>query len=140
MAVRSKGDDYAFGMTHEATILPKLQCHWGDEANIRNTKEKYSTDFCPYDFESDMDSSWEVKSRRIRKHAYATTLLGVNKVRDVTTPQYFVFVYTDKMCYIRYDKELFDTFMTTDITVFRNGAIPKPTPHYLIPIEQLIDF
>ena len=134
--MRNIADDRKYGHMNEETILPKLREMWMDEVNIQHTKDA----FCPYDFQSESESTWEVKSRRVRKHAYDTTLLGVNKVRSVDTPQYFVFIFTDAQCYIKHDEQTFAGFLQADIMEYRQGCAPKSSPHYLIPLEQLIDF
>jgi hypothetical protein len=136
---RSLRNDLKFGLLKEIDIVPTIQGNWNDEINIMNTKEKYDDEYYPYDFESDSLTSWEVKSRRITKHHYPTTIIPVHKIRNVETPQYFIFNFTDKCCYIKYDAEVFKTFTTRMIKVERFGGNPNPVNHYEIPINKLID-
>jgi hypothetical protein len=136
---RSLANDLKFGLAQEVDILPTLQGNWDDEVNIRNTKDIYNDDYYPYDFESENATSWEVKSRRINKHHYPTTIIPVHKVRNVDTPQYFVFNFKDACSYIKYDKELFSTFNQRMISVSRFGGNPKPVNHYEIPVILLTD-
>jgi len=137
--VRSIFNDRKFGCNKEHDILPILVKTWNDETNIRNTKDIYNDFFFPYDFESESKTSWEVKSRRITKNAYTTTILPFHKPRNVDTDQYFVFNFTDACCYIKYDKELFKTFSKRNVTVKRDGCSAEPVLHYEIPIKLLTD-
>jgi len=136
---RSLTNDLKFGLLKEIDIVPTIQGNWIDEINIMNTKDKYDDEYYPYDFESECLTSWEVKSRRVSKNHYPTTIIPVHKIRDVETPQYFVFNFTDTCSYIKYDKELFKTFSTRMIKVDRFGGNPNPVNHYEIPINKLID-
>jgi len=56
----------------------------------------------------------ELKSRRIKHNDYQTAIVGLNKVRvaceDSSKAYYFCFNYTDGLYYIKFDKQLFDTF------------------------------
>ena len=136
---RSLQNDIQFGLMKEIDILPTLKGNWEDEEDIRNTKDIYNDEYYPYDFESKNASSWEVKSRRISKNYYPTTIIPVHKVRKVDTPQYFVFNFTDACSSIKYDKELFSKFKTRWVKVERFGGNPNPVLHYEIPIHLLED-
>ena len=124
--------DVAFGEQGEIKILPKLKRHFND-ASITKTSAKY----CPLDFTSECGTIYELKSRRIRKNAYPTTLLPLHKVRS--DDQYFLFSFLDGDCYIKYDPELFKTFATQVLLDCRQGT-PKEQDHFLIPIGLLTDF
>lgn len=137
--IRSLNNDLKFGLLKEINILPTIQYTWKEENNIRNTKDIYNDDFFPYDFESVNFTSWEVKSRRITKHHYPTTIIPVHKIRNVETPQFYVFNFTDTCCYIEYDVELFKTFKKRMINVIRLGGSSNPVNHYEIPVNELID-
>ena len=50
----------------------------------------------------------------------------------------FVFLFTDCLSYIEYDKELFDTFEKNDMTYYRIGGVNQPIKHILIPTKYLI--
>jgi hypothetical protein len=136
---RSLANDLKFGLLKEIDILPTIQGNWEDEVNIRNTKDIYNDEYYPYDFESENATSWEVKSRRISKNYYPTTIIPVHKVRNVDTPQYFIFNFTDACFSIIYDKELFKTFNKRMISVERFGGNPAPVNHYEIPVNLLED-
>jgi hypothetical protein len=136
---RSLANDLKFGLLKEIDILPTIQGNWEDEPNIRNTKDIYNDEYYPYDFESENATSWEVKSRRISKGQYNKTIIPVHKVRNVDTPQYFIFNFTDACCSIKYDKEIFKTFGKRMISVERFGGNPNPVLHYEIPVNLLED-
>jgi hypothetical protein len=137
--IRSLNNDLKFGLLKEIDILPTIQHSWKDEENIRSTKDIYNDEFYPYDFESESITSWEVKSRRITKHHYPTTIIPVHKIRNVETPQFFVFNFTDTCSYIEYDVELFKTFRKRMVKVIRLGDRSNPVNHYEIPVNILID-
>jgi hypothetical protein len=136
---RSLANDLKYGLLKEIDILPTIQHKWDYEVNIRNTKDIYDDVYYPYDFESENGTSWEVKSRRIPKNKYATTIIPVHKIRNVNSNQYFVFNFTDACCYIQYNKQLFSSFSTRMIGVSRLGGNSTPVLHYEIPIRLLDD-
>jgi hypothetical protein len=136
---RSLANDIKFGLSKEVDILPTLSNRWNNEINIMNTKDKYNDEYYPYDFESDGLTSWEVKSRRIGKYKFSTTIIPVHKIRNVDTEQIFVFNFTDTCSYIIYDKDLFKTFSTRWIKVEREGGNNNPVLHFEIPVNILID-
>lgn len=138
-SIRSLANDLSFGLKKEFDILPTIINNWKDDENIMNTKDIYNDAYYSYDFESRNGSSWEVKSRRIKKECYPTTIIPVHKIRMVDTPQFFIFNFTDKCCYIKYEKELFKTFSTRYMSIERFGGNPNPINHYEIPIKNLID-
>ena len=130
--------DLSFGLEREEYILKLLKINWTNE-EIKNTKELYG-EFCTYDYEAPDGTSWELKSRRNRKAQYPTTILPVHKVRDVETKQVFVFNFTDKTCYIEYDKELFSQFKKSIINANRQTGTNNNGLHYEIPVHLLHDF
>jgi hypothetical protein len=100
--------DLAFGITHENTLIPRLQSQFHTE--LLRGAGKYSR----MDYHNPTKTLFiELKSRRIRHDAYPTAIIGLNKVEFCADPAkeyYFVFNYTDGLYYIKYEKELFDTF------------------------------
>ena len=129
--------DLQFGLAKEGHVLDLLQKTFPNP-DIKNTKEQHGQ-FCIYDYESSDGTSWEVKSRRNKKTQYPTTILPVHKVREVDTKQYFVFHFTDKTCYIEYNKEQFDTFNKQRIFANRNTGSNNDGIHYEIPVRMLTD-
>jgi len=141
--MRSLSNDLIFGLGKEMEIVDLLQlnfCDLYDEDEFKNTKELYQDDFYPYDFEGMRNgTSIELKSRRVKKNTYPTTIIPVSKVRNTDKTQLFIFNFTDNCSYIEYDKTIFDTFEVRNITTERFGIVDKPKPHYCIPVHLLID-
>ena len=130
---RSLVNDVKFGMENEIMVIDILRQKWCEEL-IEKTPNKY----CKYDFESEK-CIWEVKSRRNTKNKYPTTIIPEHKLIDNPKDYYFVFYFTDVCSYIKYDKELFDTFKRNQIRCWRKGGNPNPVLHIEIPINKLID-
>lgn len=128
--------DLHFGLDQEDRILNLLKINWTPD--IKNTKELYG-EYCIYDYEATDGTSWELKSRRNPKEQYKTTILPIHKVREVDTRQYFVFGFTDKTCYIEYNKEQFSEFKKTVIYANRQTGSNNDGIHYEIPVVLLID-
>ena len=122
--------DIGFGLRNQSSILSTLQGKFG--TSIVETTDK----FCKWDFEDSDGNHYEMKSRRTSKGCYPTTLLPCHKVMKTQGKQFFVFRYTDKVCFIQYDKILFDTFETgliTDARTYQNDL------HFYIPVGLLVD-
>lgn len=132
-----RNQDIAFGLEKEIEVLNIIKDYWKDEDNILNTKELYD-EYCLYDFESNSKTSWELKTRKNKKFQYPTTILPYHKTRKVDTPQYFIFKFTDKCTYIKYTKEVFETFEVKDVCCYRDGR-KEIKAHYHIPVNLLID-
>ena len=136
VVLRRFQDDYNYGMEKEIGIETKLRLTFNDES-ITNTKTLYKDTFCKWDYESKDGKKWELKSRRNTKWAYSTTIIPCHKT--TTGEVYYVFEFTDKTCYIKYEEDLFNTFEIRTIKVYRQGKYDPPTDHYCIPVKLLID-
>jgi hypothetical protein len=121
--------DKKMGDIGETTILPKLQEHFN--TSIRKTTDIYEK----FDYIDDAGTKYELKSRRNSMNAYPTTLIPKHKV--LGGEQYFVFNFIDKLSYIKYDKEVFDTFETKELVDGRYGYQRDGVLHYLIPVGKL---
>jgi hypothetical protein len=137
--LRSFKNDLRFGLEKELEVIDILKLNFDDEIDIQSTKDIYGDDYYIYDFEAKSGTSWELKSRRIRKNQFLTTIVPVSKVRDTDKKQIFVFNFTDACCSIDYDKELWDKFEIRDVSTQRFGKLDLPKPHYHIPIKHLTD-
>lgn len=135
-------DDLKYGLQKEMGVMEKLKVYFNDDT-ITNTKELYGDNFCRWDFESKGTGiKWELKSRRNKKHTYPTTLLPCHKTegsgaKTTDGKIYYVFEFTDELCFLEYDAHLFNSFDTRMIKVYRNGRYDPPTLHYLIPVNIL---
>jgi hypothetical protein len=135
MEERSLENDLKFGLSKE-NIESLLKLNFEEE--FKNTKDLYNDPYYPYDFEGlTTKTSVEMKSRRNKKNDYKTTILPVHKIRKTNDKQIFIFNYTDEICFIEYDKEIFDRFEITNVITKRKGIVDKPKPHFCIPITIL---
>lgn len=134
--MRSQKEDLAFGLASEAHHLALL-------SDFLEPLRKTPSTFAPFDYSNESNTLYvELKTRRIPHRKYPTTLIGKNKVdfasKDPSRRFYFVFCYTDGLYYIRYDKELFDSFEVDDFCRSpRTGCWDRPAPYVFIPIEKL---
>jgi len=122
--------DKRMGDIGEVSVLPKLQSHFN--MSIRKTTNAYEK----YDYIDDAGTKYELKTRRNRMDAFPTTLIPKHKVID-GSELYFVFNFVDKVSYIKYDAELFNTFETKTLVDGRYGYEREGVAHYLIPIGML---
>jgi hypothetical protein len=119
--------DYDFGIQQEIKILPILQEKFGE--NLMPKETRYSR----YDYFTE-NALFELKSRTNTKEKYPTTLLTCNKVLE-GKEQYFLFNFIDQLCYIKYEKELFDTFEKKLFS--RNFKKEDEKDYFYIPIQYL---
>ena len=129
-AIPSLENDVAFGLSRQPLVVETLTKYFDEP--ITETKHK----FCRYDAYSDT-TKYEIKSRRCRYKTFATTIIPVHKVKDITDRLVFVFHFTDGLYYTVYDADLFGTYKQELITYYRTGGSNEPVLHFMIPIEQL---
>lgn len=130
-------DDLEFGLNKEIEIKTQIEKYFNE--SIKNTKEIYSN-YCSYDFLGETtNNKYELKSRRNTKYKYDTTLLSLFKTTKAHNDFIFIFCFTDKICYIKYNKQLFETFNKKLIQIHRVDKYENSKIHYLIPVELLID-
>jgi hypothetical protein len=140
--VRSLKNDLEFGLSKEEPVRQLMKSIFTDEEDIINTKDLYNDEYCKFDYEgTTIKRRYEVKSRTTTKHKYPTTIIPVHKINKETTENglCLIFNFTDKCSYIMYDPELFKTFKTKMMKIFRDGKYDNPCLHYEIPIGNLID-
>jgi len=125
--MKSLSADLKWGLSREAIIIEKLKKHFKDD-NIIKTDNPY----CIHDAIG--EKTYEIKSRRVNKNAYPTTIIPVNKIADI-----FVFNFLDQTCYIPFD-EKFDKYEKKIQYYERQGSDSNRGLHYHIPIDDLIDF
>jgi hypothetical protein len=122
-----------FGQRQQTLITSILINYFGDLIELpRNNKFDFTGEFI----------NIEVKSRMNKKlESFPTTMLACNKVvLEENKDLYFVFnfvfdVPNDKkeIYFIKYDKELFETFEVKDLEYFDGTS----KPHYYIPVNLL---
>lgn len=135
MNVPTKNDDLNFGLNSEKIHKTTLETFFGCGLKKTGTYD-------PMDYTDEAQTIFvEMKTRRINHNQYPTALIGKNKVdfcakSDATC--YFFYVYRDGMFYIKYDKELFDTFACEDFERgWREGGIQPKQLFYYIPHQHL---
>jgi len=138
MEIRSLKNDLKYGDQKELETNSVIKTYWLDDS-IVDTKTKYGHRYCKYDYESENGTTWELKSRRCAKTAYATTIIPSHKIRETESKQIFMFNYSDCSSYIDYDPEKFSKYQRKMVRCFRAGASSKPVEHIEIPITDLID-
>lgn len=108
----SLATDLRFGAMNEEQRKAELDRHFNESF------EKDPNTWALFDFYNQLRTVYvEMKSRNNRHDTYPTTIVGNNKIRwcnDPTKKYYFVFVFTDGIYYIQYDKSLFETFECND--------------------------
>lgn len=124
--------DISYGLANEEEVMPLLETHFN------TALVKSSNKYCKYDFKGE-GIKIELKSRRFNYSKYPTTFINSSKLDYVKTLGddtlfYFVFKYTDGIYYIKYDRELFDTFHQANTTIHSRGYNIMNT---LIPICYL---
>ena len=135
-------NDLAFGLSKEEPVRQLLKTIFLDEEDIINTKDLYGDEYCKFDYEgTTLKRRYEVKSRTNTKYKYSTTIIPIHKITAETTKNglYLIFNFTDKCSYIIYEPELFKTFKTKMMRVWRDGKYDPETLHYEIPVIFLID-
>lgn len=125
-------DDLKFGLEQEELLLDLLQTHF--KCGLTKTTNKSSW----YDY-SFGNNYYELKSRNNDSKKYPTTMIGYNKVIEaekVKGDVYFIFNFTDKVLYIKYDKDVFDKFEIKKGGRYDRGKVEERQYIY-IPVDSL---
>jgi hypothetical protein len=126
--------DYKFGSISENKNLPIL-AEFFKQSLIKDNYKFGTLDY----YNEDKSLYIELKTRRISKTAYSTTVLSAKKIERMKTEDnanrkcIFVFEYTDGLFYIEYSDELFSTFRVGE-ELLKRGYKEKV---YYIPIKEL---
>ena len=126
-----KAQDIAFGLNSEEEMINILNAKF-------NTNVIKLDTFNPFDFET-KTRLIELKSRKNLSSKYPTTMIGDNKIIEAEKQNkkvYFVFKFTDKIKYIRYNKSRFDKFQRRVGGRSDRNCIESNTYCY-IPIDEL---
>lgn len=125
--------DLAFGTASENRNKPFIQTFLGYD--IKMAGGSATLDIVKL---SDNTSVGELKSRRIAYNQYPTVYIGLNKIRAFTkddTNYFCFFSFTDGLYYIKYNKEIFDTFDIEEMS--RNDEPWKKSKVVHIPMNLL---
>ena len=122
--------DLAMGLKNQHDVLTTLRSKFS--SSIVETVDKYSK----WDYTDSLGNHYEIKSRRAMKGTYPSTLLPCHKVMNTNVKQFFIFKFTNKLCYIEYDETVFSRFTTGFITDDRTN---KNDLHYYIPVSSLTE-
>ena len=124
--------DYNFGHQKELSIIEKLKNKFGN--NIRS-KDRY----CLYDFESD-ECIFELKSRICLKGTYNTTMIGMDKIRNLESMNkkiILLFSFIDKDCFFEYDS---NDDIIVDVGGRNDRGYNEYNDYLYIPINLLKEF
>ena len=126
-----KDEDLKFGFQQEDTLLPKICNKYGDD--IFKTEQ-----MCRWDYESETVLI-ELKSRRIKKNTYPTTMIGKVKV-DLMLEKgkrvIAIFKFTDGVYEIEITADNICKFLT-QVGGRSDRGVDERDLYYYIPIEIL---
>jgi hypothetical protein len=107
--MRHYNDDVQMGLANEDRCLPILETHF-------KTTFHHNRRYTVFDYKNENEDIWvELKSRRVPYARYPTTIITRNKLNfclDASKSYYIVYQFEDGLYYIKYNKELFDTFQS----------------------------
>jgi hypothetical protein len=129
--MKSFKNSFEFGRYFQTELLDLLRDFFRDHTIIET--DKYNV----HDYKGEKVSI-ELKTRRFPIWKYDTTLLPANKIRndlDEGIDQYFFFKFTDKIGYIKYNKEKFDQFEIRQYNSY--GIMEYSRPYIYIPVNEL---
>lgn len=132
MPVRFDKQEYAYGKQSQQDNLELLKQLVPNIVEIEDT-------FYPFDFRDEDNTIFiELKTRRNNKDKYPTTMVSHSKILKIEegNTYYFAFKFTDGLYYIKYEKELFDTF-EIKIGGRNDRGIPEYEDYVYIPVELL---
>jgi hypothetical protein len=129
---RTVQEDYNFGTANEDTLLPLLRKRF--DPTIKKATDKY----CRYDYISDSEAVYELKTRRNSSFKYDTTMLPYSKLGKEEKEQYFIFAFTDSIKYIKYDFAKFKKYEVKEMSRKDRGKT-ETNKYVLIPVCDLSD-
>jgi len=121
--------EYKHGSEEEAKVLPVIRDYFQRDI------ERFSKKFSKHDFQCP-DYTYELKSRRVKRDTFPDTIIGYNKVQELSKPLVLLYNFTDYLCYCEYDPVIFEDYKKE---LF--GRLDRPTNeakiHIHIPIDSL---
>lgn len=121
--------DQQFGLENELSVLEIIKQQFNDP-----TICKADSEYSIYDFESDSGLRFELKTRRCSVDTYPDTMIGMNKL--IGTDLILLFKFNDGLFYVKYEKEVFDTFRVSKAGRYDRGK-PEVKDYIFIPKERL---
>lgn len=126
-------NDYSFGKGKEETVLTKIRTFF-NEPTIEPLTERYSR----YDFCDKQGKKYELKSRRMTKDRFNTTMLPVGKLLSENPEgNIFLFQFTDGLYYIKYEEPVFSTFNIAPYCRSDREGYDIPQDYIFIPVNLL---
>ena len=124
--------DHQFGIASEIRLLPVLQRYFNDDTIERIKNPRASFDY------SGENKFIELKTRRCLSITYPDTIIPASKFKNIQPDinYYFVFKFTDKLLYCRYDPFHFSGFQQRENCILDRGRVEKQL-YYHIPINFL---
>jgi len=124
--------DYEFGRQSETTVLDTLKTFFNDSTIVPSTDK-----FDRYDFIG-AGCKYELKTRRLTRNRFATTMLPLGKLLSETPENnIFLFQFTDGLYYIRYDKKTFSTFNVAPFCRQDRSGFDAEQDYIYIPVNLL---
>jgi len=110
---------------------------FANSGSCSTSSSSYSAPCGSFDFEGN-NILIELKSRRCNSFTYPTTIIGINKFKNIDPNKKYIllFSFTDFVLYIEYDEPLFNTFEIKTITRRDRGRI-ESSKYFHIPIQLL---
>ena len=126
--------DHQFGIQSEMRLLPVFQKFFKDE-----TIERIKNPRASFDYSGD-NKFIELKTRRCLSITYPDTIIPSSKLKNIKPDvnYYFVFKFTDKMLYCKYEPFRFSGFRQGENSRFDRGREEKQL-YYFIPINFLTE-
>lgn len=128
-------NDYHKAKLEEARVYPYLK-EFFNTPLLKQTETQYEQ----YDF-IDASFNYEMKTRfNVKRDQYDTTLIQTDKFfprgKYGGRPVIIIFNFTDYLCYIKYDKEIFKNFINCEFAR-QKDQVNQSSPHTYIPREHL---
>lgn len=124
--------DYEFGRKAEDDILGTLRTFFADPT-ITPSTDKYDR----YDF-TGAGRKYELKTRRLTRQRFATTMLPVGKLMSENPEgNIFLFQFTDGLYYISYNAEQFSNFTVAPFCRQDRAGFDMEQEYIYIPVNLL---
>lgn len=125
--------DYTYGRAAEVSVLDTIRRFFND-ATIKQSQDKYSR----YDYESEGGRKYELKTRRLTRSRFGTTMLPEGKLTaENPTGNIFLFKFEDGLFYIPYDAETFSNFTVAPYCRQDRAGFDAEQNYIYIPVNLL---